>query len=188
MVNIMKGFKVEIDQDLISYTSEDEDYGSWSKSSRNEFVKVEEVTEYPDVVTALDINKGDEVFVVWAEWSTGNSFGRAYNSQAEAVGIFKDETAADDFAKFLEATDDLDIFRMRSKTIPEILDQLGQNKKLTNFLERIELIVDAGSPDKIIEFTALDGQVFTFRYFAWVGYFDSLESVNVNFTKIENNP
>lgn len=186
-MNIMKGFKVEIDQDLISYTSSDEDYGSWSKSSRNEFVKVEEVTEYPDVVTTLDINKGDEAFVAWVEWSTGNSFGRAHNSQAEAIGIFKDEKAADDFAKFLEATDDLDIFKMRNKTIPEILDQLSKNKKLVDFLERIELIVDADSPEKTIKFTALDGQVFTFRYFAWVGYFDSLESVNVNFTKIENN-
>ena len=185
----MKGFKVEIDQDLTSYESSDEIYGSWSKSLRNEFVKVEEVTEYPDVVTTLDINKGDEAFVVWAEWSTGNSFGRAHNSNAEAVGIFKDEKAADDFAKFLEATENLEMFHFSHRSISEVVKHLGENKKLLTFFERMELVIDAddktSNPQKIVEFTALDGQVFTFHYFAWVGYFDSLESVNVDKATIQ---
>lgn len=47
---------------------------------------------------------GDECFVVWAEWLSGDSFGTGTRSNVEPLAIFIDEVSAKVFAKILSHT------------------------------------------------------------------------------------
>lgn len=103
----MNGFKSVISQFCTNYEREDSDdaYGSWEESYSNSFSKLKKVSEYPDVVTSLDINVGDGVFVVWAQYSTGDSFGTSYCGEVETIGVFKEYHCACELAAAIELSD-----------------------------------------------------------------------------------
>lgn len=50
--------------------------------------------EYPDIVTTLAVGAGDTVYVVWAEWSAGDSFGIDIKRYYETFGVFRDMASA----------------------------------------------------------------------------------------------
>lgn len=93
----MFGYKVDIEQYCNYYRASEELYGDWEESNTNNFKSVSKADEYPDIVSSLDIKEGSLCFVVWAEWSSGNSFGRSYNGNAEALAIFVDPESAEQF-------------------------------------------------------------------------------------------
>lgn len=100
----MFGYKVEIEQYCDHHERDEEQYGSWSASYSNSINSVVQKTnDYPDVVSTLDIEPGTKALVVWAVWSTGDSFGRARGSQSEAIGIFTDMASAVQFREALDA-------------------------------------------------------------------------------------
>lgn len=109
----MFGYKVTIDQYCDHHERSDEEYGSWSSSySSNLNDIVRRTTDYPDIASSLDIAPGTRALVVWAVWSTGDSFGQSRGGQAEAFGIFTDINSADELQKALESyngTEDLNL-------------------------------------------------------------------------------
>lgn len=95
-------YGVEIIQSLDYYDAPEEEFGSWSESYSNSFSRVYKTKEYPDIVSDLDIKVGEKCYVVWAVWSSGNSFGWSEGYGSEAIGIFKDKEAADELVSALE--------------------------------------------------------------------------------------
>ena len=93
----MFGYKVEIDQICTDSYHADEEWGDWSSYNSNYFKQVTKTDVYPDITSSLDIKEGELCFVVWAEWSSGDSFGTAHDGNAEALAIFTDVKSAKEF-------------------------------------------------------------------------------------------
>ena len=95
----MFGYKVDINQHCYHSERDGEQWGSWSESYSNDFRSITPVDEYPDITSSLDIKVGDICYVVWAEWSSVDSFGRGDNSSIEALAVFNDLECAKHLAK-----------------------------------------------------------------------------------------
>lgn len=101
----MQGYRVELEcTNLGSYRS-NEQWGDWSAESEHELVGISRCEEYPDIVSSLDIKDGEKCFVVWVQWSSGDSFGHHSGAYSEAFAVFKDKACAEAFAKALRAAD-----------------------------------------------------------------------------------
>ena len=97
------GYYASITSHCIHSEQEDVQYGSWSEEWSNTMDQMcMKKVDYPNVASTLDIPAGSNALVVWAEWSTGDSFGRAENGSAEPFGIFTDINAAKAFADWLK--------------------------------------------------------------------------------------
>lgn len=91
----MFGYKFNIDNICIHSESSGERYGEWSESYINQPDQfIESEPDHPDVVCPYKLEQGDSAFVVWAEWSTGDSFGRGERNSVEAIAMFKDIKSA----------------------------------------------------------------------------------------------
>jgi hypothetical protein len=89
------GYGVKIHSRCDHSERSDEQYGSWHESYTNSIsAKVQSVTEYPDVVSTYEIAPGSEAWVVWVEYSTGDSFGHADRNGTEVIGIFSQDNFA----------------------------------------------------------------------------------------------
>lgn len=97
----MFGYKVEINSYCDVNERSDEEWGEWRKEFSNDFGYIIKTNKYPDIVSSLDIPSGTECFVVWAEWSDGDSFGRSVRGNTEALGIFLDVSVAKEFIDVL---------------------------------------------------------------------------------------
>ena len=105
----MFGYKVEVEQYCDHHEYSGEQFGDWSSSYTNNLKDiVRKTNEYPDIVSSLDIAPGTRALIVWAIWSTGDSFGRSAGSNAEAFGIFTDIKSADELKEALELHTDCD--------------------------------------------------------------------------------
>jgi hypothetical protein len=100
----MSGYKVEINQRCVGHSPAAERYGSWSKSFENTFkrIRLSGDSEIPDVVSTVNLVPGDEVFVVWYEYSSGDSFGRSDKEYYEVAGVFENQNTASELAKAIE--------------------------------------------------------------------------------------
>lgn len=142
------GYGIEV-RDVCTHSErEDKQYGDWYESYTNTLSSfaIKDV-EYPDVVSILDIPTNTQAFVVWVEYSSGDSFGRGDRNNTTIVGIFKDV----DSAFFLKSALEEDY-----------------NRPARNWEDRGYKIETA------------DGQLFESVYTPWKGYFESLDSVNVD--------
>ena len=92
----MFGYTVKIDKES-TYSNEEHD--AYTNTLKGVYLKR---GEYPDVVSTHEFKAEDHAWLVWIEWSTGNSFGRSYRSCAEALGLFKDKVSAKLLAKTVE--------------------------------------------------------------------------------------
>lgn len=99
---MLTGYAVEINQRCVNSRRDEGEWASWSSEYDNEFLSICRVNEYPDIVSSLSIPSGTRCYVVWAEWSTGDSFGRARCSEVDGMGVFLDGDAASEFAEALE--------------------------------------------------------------------------------------
>jgi len=95
-VGMVHSYKVEISSRCTHSHREPEEYGSWKKAFDNSLGSVKRTSknQYGDVLSKHDLKKGDDAFVVWIEYSTGDSFGRADRGSTMAIGIFTDIKAA----------------------------------------------------------------------------------------------
>ena len=93
----MFGYKVEINSICTESYRSEEEWGSWSSQYSNYFEDVTKTDTYPDITSSLDIKEGELCFVVWAEWSSGDSFGTAYDGNTEALAIFTDVQSVKEF-------------------------------------------------------------------------------------------
>ena len=81
----------------VSQSRYEREWGSWSSQYSNYFEDVTKTDTYPDITSSLDIKEGELCFVVWAEWSSGDSFGCGVNSNTEALAIFTDVKSVKEF-------------------------------------------------------------------------------------------
>lgn len=99
------GYKVDFSHVQKSYKREKQKYGSWSAVYENKLNGISRNDQYPDITSTLDIQAGDDVYVVWCEWNSGDSFGNGQCAGYEAVGVFKDQKAAIEFAQWIDRQD-----------------------------------------------------------------------------------
>jgi len=93
------GYTVNINTNCDHHERSPEEYGSWSSSYSNNFESITKIDindKCPDVTSIHDFQVGDVAYLVWAEWSSGDSFGNANCSDTEAFGLLKE--ASDAFA------------------------------------------------------------------------------------------
>jgi len=143
------GYAVDIESFCTHSYRENVEFGSWHESYSNTLRSVKKTERHPDVVSTLDIKNGEIAIVVWAEWSSGDSFGRADRGHAEAFGIFRDIESADSLIAWLEG------FQTK-----EGRDERGL----------LRIIVQSH--------TTPDGQVFKQYRLPWGGYFENLDELH----------
>jgi hypothetical protein len=84
---------------------EDRDWGHWEETYMNnlESVSLDKDRAYysESVPVDFEVAKGDIVYVLWAEYSTGDSFGRGVRNATDIVHVFKDENKAWDAYRLL---------------------------------------------------------------------------------------
>ena len=147
------GYAVEIDQHLVEREESYERFGPWSESYSTNFRKVSRTTSHPDIVSSLNIREGEPCFVLWASYSTGDSFGWADGKGIDIIAIFADLKAAKELSAFLADVSDKGGYRDAS------LDP--ESSKL--------------------KFTTSDGQNHVLSP-AWFGHFERLSSLNIEQT------
>lgn len=83
------GYKVNIERYCDHSEQEAVEWGSWSASYTNTIdgLIIKE-TEHPDVASIYDLKPGERAFIVWVEWSSGDSFGRGIREYTEVIGLF----------------------------------------------------------------------------------------------------
>lgn len=102
------GYRVNIHRYCTHSKHSDEPYGEWSASYSNSFRSISKDDKYPDVTSARDFVVGESAYLVWAEWSSGDSFGTSNYCSVEAFGLFKDKGEADAFRLVLENASEAD--------------------------------------------------------------------------------
>lgn len=79
---------------------EDDEWGSWEEFWVNSFGGVsldKSLFYYPEEVPIdFNVSKGDVVYVVWAEYSSGDSFGYGEGKYVDIIHIFKSKDLARD--------------------------------------------------------------------------------------------
>lgn len=86
-----------------SNSNSDDDYDySWYESYDNFLGSVTpNTTGYPDVVSTLKLRRG-KYYLVWLEYSTGDSFGTSNKGSTLACGIFQCLKSANELKKAIE--------------------------------------------------------------------------------------
>lgn len=159
----MHGYFINID----SYRNYEDRIGGdhptddWNESYTNTIDNVaEKVFETPSgrvsIASELDLPSGADAFVVWAEWTYGDSFGYASRGSAEVFGIFEHEYCANELANYLRSRD--------------------FNCGMFHRHEENEARCD---------FQTSDGQRFDNLYFPWLGYFEELDDVHIQPVRIK---
>lgn len=100
----MYGYKVEVESHCDSSYRSPEQWGEWRESYSNHLKSMSSHDdEYPDVVSIFNIDPGQMALVVWIEWSSGDSFGRADRGRTEVIGLFRDMESAQSLKQQIES-------------------------------------------------------------------------------------
>lgn len=108
------GYKVEISRYCDFSEHSDEEYGPWSESYSNSFISIKKTEQFGDVFSSLDLDK-TAGFLVWVEYSTGDSFGHAERGQVEVVAICKTQKGAKKLKEFIHSVSAEDSSEYRQK-------------------------------------------------------------------------
>jgi hypothetical protein len=151
----MYGYKVDIKSTLTFEKRSDERFGSWEEAYTNRFKGILRDDKYPDACTSSEIESSNEPFyLVWVEYSTGDSFGRSERGRVEVIDIFEKGEDADKVAAAIEEHD-----KLRSKFNARWGD------------ERREI------PNEIK--VEISGGTYALPDIPWSGYFESFDAVNI---------
>jgi len=97
----MFGYKLDMDVTCYNTVVPVEEYGEWQSDSVNVFKGLIRNDAHPDVSSVVELESSTlPHYLVWVEYSDGDSFGWAKRGRIEAVGIF---TTAEDALKVKEA-------------------------------------------------------------------------------------
>jgi len=91
---------VNIDHTCTYSKRSKEAYGDWRSDYSNDLESVTISEDGYGEPIDFEVENGEEVFVVWAEYSTGDSFGRSSGS-FDVVTVYKSEDKANKAAKIL---------------------------------------------------------------------------------------
>jgi hypothetical protein len=100
------GYEIEVDS-FTETTREQDSTDSWDRGDSDTYHTFLGVrrSDTPEIASSLDISVGTECYVVWAIWSTGDSFGHDSGSQKNLLGVFLDENSALALEKEIERND-----------------------------------------------------------------------------------
>lgn len=156
------GYSFPIESFLETFFREPEEFGSWEEQYINTPPnKIRKTEDNPDVVSSIDFKCGSMVYVVWAEWTCGDSFGYSSGGGKEAFGVFNDHETAIELATWLENREDC-CFILSSDR-----DSLTDEERAKS------------------TFKTSDGQEFFIPFIEWVGYFESLDRMHVDLVYLE---
>lgn len=98
-------YRVNINQTCTYFFESEEEYGEWSESFDNTFVKIypSDKDSWGDIRSPLDIKPGEACHVVWVEYSIGDSFGHSERGRASGIAVFTDIEDAINLKKYIEA-------------------------------------------------------------------------------------
>lgn len=99
------GYMVEIKQSCIEDYHDGQPYGEWGSEYSNSFGGIRQATKddkYPTIFAPFEAKRGEDVFVVWYEYSTGDSFGHSTRGSTDVAGVFKDLESAKSLKKAIE--------------------------------------------------------------------------------------
>jgi hypothetical protein len=101
----MNSYSVHIDRDCVHDFHDGKEYGHWENEYVNTFQGVTkgDPKSYADIQSTLSFAEGDKGYVVWVEYSSGDSFGHGTRNDVSALAVFKDREAAGEFARAVEA-------------------------------------------------------------------------------------
>lgn len=95
------GYTVDLEKILLHSERSSEQYGHWEESYHNYFKSIRRSTGYTSITSDLDLPVGIPCFLVWVEWSSGDSFGQGFCNNAEAVAVFDDYEDANNFSHWI---------------------------------------------------------------------------------------
>ena len=107
-------------------------------------------SEYGDIVTDIDVSKNPDVYLVYAIWSTGDSFGRDSGKNLTPVHLFDSRDKAEACLKAIE----------------------DHNKN------RYEILNRSVAGDYSVHFIGNDGTPMI-EYAGWIGYFEGLDYADI---------
>jgi len=110
------GYKVDISSYCTESEYSDEPYGDWYTNTSNSFESISITDKYPDVASVEEFKTGDEVYVVWAEWSSGDSFGHGDRCSTEALAVFSKSEDAYGFAAECEKSNSKEGYSFTAST------------------------------------------------------------------------
>lgn len=116
----MKEYYVKVNSVCVHFHCEDKEYGSWIQkyeTSINEISLIQCDYEYESVVSLHDFKIGDSCFLVWIEYSDGDSFGTktgCYDLQYLA----KTREEAEEYVKVIQKMIDDEKHRIDINGIP----------------------------------------------------------------------
>lgn len=182
--NNLTGLSVTFEHTLVDSYYSTEEYGDWREEYYNFFKSAKVITEHPDVVTTLPLKPDDEVYIVWAEWDTGDSFGCSKCNSYEVIGVFRDLDAAEELERFLWDSEHYHNINGYGYVNKERAEKNISEIKLPHNVtyEYVKNKIDNGSMHTTLHTS--DGQQFKFNYFPWCGYFDKLSNVQVENTTL----
>ena len=91
-------YEVRIDRSCVKDWNDGEKWGSWESEYNNKFHSITRVEdgEYGEIQSSLDLKRGDKCWVVWVEYSSGDSFGQGVRNDVTPVAVFTFEEAAEE--------------------------------------------------------------------------------------------
>ena len=103
---VKTGYHVVINSHCDDSEYSEEQYGDWSESWSHYFGSIHLLAhgQYSDVNSDHAFNIDDHVYVVWLEYSSGDSFGWANSKYTQVVGVLKTQEAADEFEAWINHT------------------------------------------------------------------------------------
>lgn len=145
------GYLCEFDKRITYYHSEGEGDSSYQQEVfSNKYIHIQICSKFPNITSIHSFEKGDKAYLVWIEYSTGNSFGSSSRAEVLPIALFKTRQDA------------LDLKNNNTFWNPK---EIYDSKKHQEY--------------KGSEFRSSDGQIVNFPSAPWTGYFESLDEIHI---------
>lgn len=142
-------YKVEFNQDLAHSKKSEAPYDSWGESYSNTFQSITITdSKEADIYSPVNLTKQDG-YLVWAEYSTGDSFGTSLCGLVEALMLLPTLKEAQEFEM-------------------QIMEWTNKKREGSN---------SGRDYDYYFE-TKIGDQIFK-MHIPWLGYFENLESIQI---------
>lgn len=96
-------YKTHLEKTCVHDERVNEPYGLWRREYENKFLGIEPVNgNHPDVVSTVNLLEKDG-YLVWVEYSTGDSLGLAYCGGTEIIAVVSSFSSAQELKSALES-------------------------------------------------------------------------------------
>lgn len=99
-------YKVEIHSECTHSEREDKEFGQWSEEYTNTLGEVSRLSpgkdNWPDIVSTHSFKQGNLAYLVWVEYSSGDSFGNDTRGHTLALGLFRNGNTAFELKNVVE--------------------------------------------------------------------------------------